>query len=258
MRFRRPAMTAVLLLSVILQSGAAHAEPVQITSGFLRDVGPLGGGTFQFDGADFFTSGFADEGIIAPAITCWACAPGNTISMRAAYLSFIGSGTATVAGTSYDPIYFGGELIFESADVTAPSMTPTGFTVSQPFTLSGYLVGDLSLASGPEVFRQALTGHGTVTASFSTIAPSLPGSSPLFAFETMRYEFASDGAVPDPVPEPATLFLFGSGLGAALFRKGLRSWRSIAPSLRNRCTTSPRRHQPTRSRHPANPCDSVV
>ena len=220
MRLRRPVIPAVLLVSVMLPSGAAHAEPVQITSGFLRDVGPFGGGTFEFNGADFFASGFADDAIIGPQITCWACAPGNTISMRAAYLAPIGSGTATVAGTSYDPIYFFGELIFESADVTAPAMTPNGFTVSQPFTLSGYLFGELSQASGPEVFRQALTGHGTVTASFSS-GPSFPGTTTLFAFETMRYEFAS-GAVPDPVPEPATLLLFGSGVGAALFRKGVR------------------------------------
>jgi PEP-CTERM motif len=219
MRLRRPVITAVLLLSVMVPSGA-HAEPVQITSGFLRDVRPFGDGMFEFNGADFFAAGYAGEGIISPAISCWVCVPGNTINMRAWYPD-LGSGTATVAGTSYDPIYFGGELIFESADVTAPAMTPNGFTVSQPFTLSGYVFGELSQASGPEVFRQALTGHGTVTASFSTIVPSFPGSYPLFAFETMQYEFAS-GAVPDPVPEPATLLLLGSGVGAALFRKGVR------------------------------------
>lgn len=220
MRLKRPAIPAVLLLSVMLPSGA-HAEPVQITSGFLRDVGPLGGGTFEFNGADFFASGLADDAIINPETTCWACAPGNTISMSAYYFAPISNlATATVAGTTYDRIYLNGQLTFESADVTAPSMTPNGFTVSQPFTLSGYLVGELSQASGPAVFRQALTGHGTVTASFSS-GPLIPGGTRLFAFETMRYEFAP-GAVPDPVPEPATFLLFGSGVGAALFRKRVK------------------------------------
>jgi hypothetical protein len=140
--------------------------------------------------------------------------------MDAYFGGSIGSGTATVAGTSYDRIYFDGELRFRSADVTAPPSTPNGFTVSQPFTFSGYLIGVPDRGSSPEVFRPALTGHGTVTASFLPLV-AVEGYPPIFDFQTIRYEFASD-AVPDPVPEPATLLLFGSGLGAALFRKGVR------------------------------------
>ena len=219
MRLRRLAIPAVLLLCVMRPS-AAHAEPVQITSGFLTSS-RSGFATFEFVGADFFAAGFAEPGYLAPAVECSPCAPGDTFSMRAYYAGTIGSGTATVAGTSYDRINFDGELIFGSADVTTPS-TPNGFTVSQPFTFSGLLLGIPQRGSGEEIlFRPALTGHGTVTASFSGIE-SFPGGKPIFDLQTIRYEFGSDGAVPDPVPEPATLLLFGSGVGAALFRKGVR------------------------------------
>ena len=57
-------------------------------------------------------------------------------------------------------------------------------------------------------FRQSLSGRGTVTASFSGVVDA--EGTPLFSFESVRYDFTSDAAV----PEPATMLLFGSGLAA--------------------------------------------
>jgi hypothetical protein len=64
------------------------------------------------------------------------------------------------------------------------------------------------------VINELLTGHGVTTAAFT----QTPGQqTPLFSFQSVRYDFTSDAAV----PEPATLLLFGSGLGAAYLRKRL-------------------------------------
>lgn len=204
------------LLVSCLVAVDAQADPVQITSGFLTSSGSFGAGHFEFVGAGFSAAGAAEPGVIWPAM-CFPCSSGDSINMNTDYAGTIGGGSATVDGTSYEQVTFGGEMMFRSAAATAPA-APGAFTIEQPFTFSARLVGFLNYNTTSEqiAFEQLLSGRGIVTASF---APNPSEGAPIFSFQTVRYEFTSDAAV----PEPTTLLLFGSGLGAAFFRKRLRN-----------------------------------
>ena len=216
----RPMKLDRRILAALLFSGIvavdAQADPVQITTGFLTSSGAFGIGHFEWSGEGFSAAGAAEPGVIGPAF-CFPCTSGDLISLDTFYSGTIGGGTATVGGTTYEDVTFGGEVSFSAPDVTAPS-APGGFTTMQPFTFNANLIGFLDYNTSAEriAFTQMLTGHGIVTASFS----ATPGqSTPIFSFQTVRYDFASDAAV----PEPATLLLFGSGLAAAVIRKKFRT-----------------------------------
>jgi PEP-CTERM motif-containing protein len=212
----RRLLTSTALLALVILPSPGQADPVQITSGFLVAEGASDLADFRFVGTNFEATGSTEPGAVGPEITCFPCAAGDAISLNTNYGGTIGDGTATIGGTSYEHVTFGGQLMFRSSPVTAPP-TPGAFIVTQPFTFSGTLVGFLNYNTTNEqkVFTQALTGSGLVTAAFEA-TPNV--GTPLFTFDSVRYEFASDAAV----PEPATMLLIGSGLAAAGVRKRLR------------------------------------
>jgi hypothetical protein len=215
MNLNRGFLPAFLLACTL--AADAHADPVQITRGFLATNLLSGFAEFEFEAADagFFAASEAEPGVVGPTF-CFPCAPGDSINMSTNYNGTIGIGTATVGGTTYENLTFAGVLLFASGPATTPS-TPGNLAVTQPFTFTGDLLGILDYNTSDErlAFDQALSGHGTVIASFSGMIDV--SGTPLFSFESVRYDFASDAAV----PEPATLLLVSGGLGAALVRKRL-------------------------------------
>ncbi|MGH9371793.1 MAG: PEP-CTERM sorting domain-containing protein [Vicinamibacterales bacterium] len=61
------------------------------------------------------------------------------------------------------------------------------------------------------IFDRMLTGQGSVSVTASFLSNPNPGPA-LFSVDGVRYDFSPA----DPVPEPATLLLFGTGLAAAV------------------------------------------
>jgi hypothetical protein len=202
-------LPALLLLAFAALPFQASADPIRIASGFLEVPGLGLSATFHFVGQDFDASGTLEPGVVGPDLTCFPCEAGARIELTTTYLAALGFGTATVDGTAFDG-ELRGTLVFDAPSFFAP-VTEGDFTKTDVFTFSGTLLGVLNPNIDETIaFERALTGRGIVTASF-TGTPN-PTGGPLFSFRDIRFDFSSAGAV----PEPATLWLLGTGLGAAL------------------------------------------
>jgi hypothetical protein len=205
---------ALLIFAFLAAPSRASAEPVRITSGFLTVDGLGATGFFQLTGLDFDISGGAEPGVVGPEFNCTPCASGDSIDLSTRYLGDIGSGSGTVNGTFYSQLTFANSMSFLGPTVLAPS-TPGPFTVVRPFSFDASLLGivDHNQSTERTVFDATLFGNGIVTASFFSV-PTEPGATPLFSFDSVRYDFTAA----EPVPEPATLMLLGSGLAAIASR----------------------------------------
>jgi PEP-CTERM motif-containing protein len=218
MMSRQRLLPAVLLLGLGALPLQAYGDPIRVASGFLEVPGVGRSATFHFIGNDFDAAGTLEPGVVGPDLTCSPCEPGARIDLRTTYEAALGFGTATVDGTAFRGDLLGA-LFFSAPSFLAPS-SEGAFTVTDAFTFMGTLLGVMNVNTSQEVtvFERALTGQGFVTAAFAA-TPNPTG--PLFTFKDIRFDFGSA----DAVPEPATLWLFGTGLGASI------RWRRRARGL---------------------------
>jgi PEP-CTERM motif-containing protein len=206
--------SAGLLLGTVLFAGPAAADPVRITSGHLTAAGPHEFATFDFAGTDGFTFKGAlspIDGVLFPFIQCDVpeCPPGTSINLLTNFSgsAFQGS-VATLRGIEYTDIgsQVSGAFVSAFFELTGSAVAPAwangqNATVSAPFLLTGqfqYL---------PDAFV-TLAGSGVATVS---LVPIVTGEG-TWTVDSFRFAFEDS----EPVPEPATLTLIGSGLAAAV------------------------------------------
>lgn len=222
----------LLLLAMVSMAGGtfAAAEPIIITTGSIT----LPQDTFDpeqpitlsgSDGVRPFTligDIDSDDSNLA-AYTCRPCVEGTTqLSINIAAF-----------GTVHGDVTYGSEsYVTGSGTSNSPDQG----------LLSIEIVGALSLSALPPAPGEVVTITAPFTMTGSLLAPELPGGGrsnqllgsgmadvrlfgdpvdgvPLWSFHSAEYRFLTSES-PNPVPEPASMLLLGSGLTALAVRRG--------------------------------------
>jgi hypothetical protein len=220
MRSRVFVGTALLSLGVLSPTPRAEADPIIVTSGTIVQPGGPGAnpGSGNVAGTENFTWIGQIDIFASFGTQCeLRCSPGAIIDLNAVL-----RGTAAKGEVTYQDQQFlvgGSPASFGSVnmDFITPTLTlpPPGSaaTFSLPFTMSGSL--GFPFFGPPAQPNVPLSGSGFVIAIFGPSPPS-PNVAPGWQLRQITYEFS------DPVPEPATMFLVGSGV-LALLRRRMRS-----------------------------------
>lgn len=204
---------SVLLFIVVFTPLTSHADPLVITGGTLTVEGTNSGPTFTFTGANFVLGGSHGEpGASAPQ-QCRPCS--GSINVLSTFASTsLGGGGITINGMSFEgPL--GGVFTFSGP----PILLPTGMsniTVTGTFTFAGSFIVCRSLPCEPVIFSTQLVGSGHVLIDLTFNPFSPPGIS-LYDFRSVTFVFENPA-----VPEPSSIVLLVSGLGAVVAHRKFR------------------------------------
>ena len=198
-------------LAIALQVSAtgAAADPVRIVSGSLSfDTGdPPAFSLLTSSGHLFEAEGFRTGW---PATCFYQCAPGVAIPISLDNVTQTDDGSMSFRADGVDlfPVM---QLLVSAPSVTLGSDPGTSngpfVDFERPFTFGGRLTAYASPdLIGTPVFDMTLIGNGT--AELTMIREN-----GRYSFSSLDYTFRAD-----PVPEPATLMLFGTG-AALLWRR---------------------------------------
>lgn len=212
--------TALLTVAIAVCPRAATGEPIEITSGTLVLVPQ--GGLLYVEG---------ERGLVLDAsgsgrARIWdcdlfaVCTPGSTVTLNTGWVGSDIGGVATIDGETF-PVALGTETTGALAAIFSGSILMPAFSgddlvsATAPFTFSGRL--SYPAPSGVEPRTPVdLIGRGTATVDLAWI-----GSQGGWDFRGATYVFEPLDV--EPIPEPTTLILVGSGLVALV--RGHRSRR---------------------------------
>jgi hypothetical protein len=202
---------------------AATADPVAITRGAV--VFDFEGDWFELSGSGLSLSSripiVDPPGPIGPhhpvtyVNSCFPCRTGDVLD-----LSFetsggeqpFGVGAATVFGTSYSEVFYLARFAASVEPLTIPETDAFSLRFRQPFVFAGSIRAFTDPEYSTLAFTATLRGRGTAQTRYIRDLDSgafLPEEGSLgFVFEE-----------PQPVPEPVSVFLVGTGLVAIAVRR---------------------------------------
>jgi hypothetical protein len=214
----------------ISTASIVHADPITVTAGTAF---------IDFDGPSFIgisgTRGFQLSAFTTPIpgsaerICVDGCVPGTTVDMRTVF------GRHTAWRVALDGVLFvdvtpgeaqgglglevSGPLQFEALPIVLPPVDPDwfpgqGVDFVSPFSLMGHVSAFARDDPDRQLFRADLVGQGRARLSLVAWGDGYTGP---------RYTYEFSAA--NPVPEPSTLFLIGTGAAVLLARRAKR-WRA--------------------------------
>jgi hypothetical protein len=185
------------------------AEPVSVSSGAIS-LNSEGGLFYTFAGPGFQATKdvalfhWNDSGLDIGCFNEGGCGNQEVASFTTSTFDSapLGRGSASVNGTSYSDVDFRGSWSLTSPGAPLPDSPGSFALLTAPFSFQGTLIGS---HEGLDLFEASLAGSGQVRVS---IARTGPGGWQIDDAAAIQYLFS--GA--EPVPEPGTLVLIGSGL----------------------------------------------
>lgn len=213
---------AAVLVAVLAQPSLLHADPLVVRSGSVRfDASDPSILEFRGDGFDVF--GLMLSIGTTGALRCvnMPCGAGTLVDLSTVFGGplggfALGQGFATINGVQYGgrpgeaDLFLTGTLSFEAPAVPIPAGGDRTVGLSAPFLFTGRILGSYESPVMMPLFDLTVTGSGRAGMGLNL-------EDGTYHFVAASYVFA------DPIPEPATLLLVGSGTAAlALTRRRLR------------------------------------
>ena len=218
-------VAVALLLFGTLHTPAAHADSILIHSGSLGfDTGDPT--SFSLTGDDFQIFGFVPRFGFSGPLACvgsGACTPGATVDLSSVFggpdAGFdLGRGVAIIGGTQYGTfpsaigLYLAGTFAFDAPALPVPSDGSLSPRLTAPFLFTGQVAGyEDESRTGAPLFDVNLHGRGQ--ARLALVAEQ--GG---YSFLALTYDFESA----EPIPEPATLLIVGSGVAGLVARQRMK------------------------------------
>jgi len=205
-------VVAIANILMVLAATPAAGETIRIRSGRAAyDTGDPA--SLMLTGDEFALNSLF---LSLATIPCFSgCRAGTSVSLSTLFEP-LGEGGAIVGGTSYGrdnlgpgpgDVAFQGRLLFDAATLIPDTDDPFVQLTSR-FRLTGHIAAFPNLTATVPLFEVDVTGSGLATVFLDRF-----GDSGLYYFSSADY------TIQDPVPEPTTLLLFGSGVTALVIRR---------------------------------------